>query len=83
MTAPLYEEDFIEMLGRGDNPEEIARYAGVSVAAIERRFYRLAKQVQNEIIEIRGGRPFHWWQQRQRMDYRCVGRPRNRKKKMI
>ena len=68
------------MLERGDSPEEIARYAGVSVTAIARRFYRLPKQVQNEIVKSRGGRPFHWWQQEKRTDSRWCGRPKNRKK---
>lgn len=82
MTYPssLDTEDFIEMLGRGDQPEQVAQYAGVTVAAIERRFYRLPKQVQAEILKSRGLQSFHWWSQKKRTEYRNAGRSNSRKK---
>jgi hypothetical protein len=51
MTLPI--EDFIEMLERGDSIEVIAEYCKVQPESIERRFFRLPKELRDEIMSVR------------------------------
>ena len=59
----LHQEDFIEMLKRGDSPIQVADYSKVTIRSIETRFYRLPAQVRQEIINVRRG-IIHWHQLR-------------------
>lgn len=45
----LHQDDFKEMLERGDTLDRIARYCGVSTHAIKKRFDRLPQEVKEEI----------------------------------
>lgn len=49
----LHEDDFIEMLERGDSIEKIAAYAGITGAAVTRRFGRLPDEVKGQIMAKR------------------------------
>ena len=77
--STLATEDFMEMLKRRDSVEEVAQYAGVRVASLERRFQRLPNTVQKEIIRCRG-ESLHWWQAKTRQSPTLAQRNRERMK---
>ena len=52
-ASKLHEDDFIEMLERGDAGEKIAAYCGITVFAVERRFSRLPEETRQRIMARR------------------------------
>ena len=62
----LCDEDFAEMFERGDSPETIANYCGISIDSVERRFFKLDKEIRQRIMRKRGVDEIEWSKYRKR-----------------
>ena len=47
--SDLHDEDFVEMLVRGDSWDFISRSYGIKIDSLKRRFFRMPKDVRDKV----------------------------------